>query len=392
MKLTPARAHSIHALGYKFKQDVWTEVSDADLDYLLCRWCPYLFRENFFSGPHWVRNTGTGTGKGSSFRYWERGKEKHIKLPPGEPVPLERHVAYQVLLKSGVEQPPLSDVVSPGERVLVVRNGGLGDVLLTLPALASAKEKLGVLFDYATADYLVRLPQHNPDIENVFGHHEYNGEDYAAVVDLMRTVEAAGDSPTAHRTDIFARYFGVPAASYKMTYNVIDSERDAIAGMVPDEYTAVQAGGSTPRRVLPKPKTVELLHALVAAGRTPVVVDNIADGTFDVDGAVNLTGKLSIPLMFAVLEKAECVVAGDSGVMHAAVALGTRTIGLFGAVKAELRVKEQPHCTTIQCNDWSGCPPCNDLQLRACSGDADLCLNSVPIDVILQEVTGSGIH
>ncbi len=383
MRLKPTRANSVHSSGYKFRLDKWTEVDDEDLDYLLSRYCPYSLVEDEYSGPYWVVNNSDR----KSIRYFVDGRDRYIRLKTGKPEVFERHIAYQLLRSAGVEVPHLRDIVSKGSRVLAIRYGGLGDVLLTLPAIAAMREELGVRIDYSTSDALIRVVEHNEAIENVFGYHGWAGEDYDAVVDFRRYVEAASDSNSVHRSDLFARLVGVELKSYKMPYSVTDDEREEARSTVDGDYVVVQASGSIPRRTPPKHRTVEIVRRLVEAGKRPVIVDNIRDEDYSIDGAVNLTGTLSIPKLFAIIESASCVVAGDSGVMHAAVAVETRTIGLFGAVDAKLRVKEQPHCTVIQCNDWSGCPPCNDGQKMMCS-NSDLCLDSVPIDLVVQEVCG----
>jgi ADP-heptose:LPS heptosyltransferase len=388
MRLQPTRANSISTQGYKFQRGQWTVAKDADLDWLLCRWVNYVLMEDEFSGPYWVRNIG----KKSSFRYFINGTEHRLRIPVGEMVPLERHIAYQLVPLGCVDVPPLSEIASPGDRVLVLRYGGLGDVLMTTPAVAAAAEQLGVVIDYSTSDYLVRLLQHNPSIQNVYGYRGFDPHDYKAVVDLRRLCEAAPDSFEVPRPRIFARAFGVEPTSYRMRYEVTSDEREAINEIgLPESYTVVQASGSIQRRTLPKHRTVELVKRLVEMGSTPVVVDDRVDSTFDVEGALNLTGKLTIPELFAVVERADMTIAGDSGVMHASLAVGTKTLGLFGPVDPELRVAGQENCRTISVNRWRGCSPCNAKQLAACK-HSENCLDPVPIDVILEEVAALGDH
>lgn len=380
MLLTPSRANRIEGFSYSFNQGKWTSIHESDIDYFLCRWCPYLLQEQFNSGPYWIRNVG----KRSSFKYYDAGSEKSIRIHNGEDVPVERYIAYQLLRRNDIEPSHTPEILSFSKRALVIRYGGLGDVLMTLPALAAAKAASPrVSFDYSTSDAFVRILEGNPSVDRVFGYTGYNGGDYDLVIDLRRYAEAAEDSASVSRIDIFSRPFGVPITDYSMPYTVFEADREAVRDRVPDRAVVVQASGSIPRRTPPKSKILEIISGLQAMGYSPVVVDNVRDE--DYNCVTNLTGTLTIAELFAVVEMSEFVIAGDSGVLHIANSLKKRNVGLFGCVDHKLRITDQPHCTPIQCNEFSKCGPCNDHQTRQCDRP-DLCLASVPTDLILEKV------
>jgi ADP-heptose:LPS heptosyltransferase len=46
--------------------------------------------------------------------------------------------------------------------------------------------------------------------------------------------------------------------------------------------------------------------------------------------AVDLVGRLELPVVAAVLARSAIFIGNDSGLMHLAAATGTRTLGLFG--------------------------------------------------------------
>lgn len=384
MLLTPSKANKINLGSLIFAQGVWTSVPDSELDYLLCRWCPYPLQEDTNSGPYWVRNTGSKT----SFKYYNTGSDRRISIKPGKDVAVDRYIAYQLLRRHDIEASPVPEILGKCSKVLVIRYGGLGDVLMTLPGLSKIKAEFpNVSFDYSTSDYLVRLLEGNSAVDRIFGYHGYDGDDYDAVIDLRRTVEIADDSREVSRMDIFARHFGVVVDDYSMPYKVSDKDRGEVDGLVPENPIIVQASGSVPRRTPPKSKILEIIEGIASSGHTPVVVDDRRDDDFSIEGVVNLTGMLTIPQLFAIIERAHSVIAGDSGVLHAANALKKRNVGLFGCVDHRLRVKDQPHCTPIQCNEWSSCSPCNDLQTKQCSRP-DLCLAYVPTELIIEKAVG----
>ncbi len=88
------------------------------------------------------------------------------------------------------------------------------------------------------------------------------------------------------------------------------------------------------------------LSTRVEAGRFPGGVPVILGGPGETEramagsllatlpGAVDLVGRLSIPVAAAVLRRASLFVGNDSGLMHLAAAAGAPTIGLFGPTPA----------------------------------------------------------
>lgn len=384
MRVTPSVSNTIGFFDKKFEKGQWTEINYADADYLLCRWCAYYLKEEHPSGPYWVRNVG----KRSSFKFYDMGNQKRLSLKPGEDAPVDRYIAHQLLRRHDIEETPMTDVFPFVSKVLVIRYGGLGDVLMTLPCVAAAKRNFPhVSFGYSTADPYVRIFEGNEYVDHSYGYEGYDADSYEAVIDLRRVVEVAKDSGVTNRIDIFARYFGVEVEDYSMDYKVTDKDRGEIDAFVPESYVVVQASGSIPRRTPPKAKILEILKGLVEAGLNPVVVDSVVDGDYSLHSVTNLTGKLTIAQLFAVVERADFVIAGDSGVLHVANSLKKRNLGLFGCVESKLRIKGQPHCETIQCNQWSGCEPCNDHQTKTCDRP-DLCLAYVPTELILEKVAG----
>jgi ADP-heptose:LPS heptosyltransferase len=50
--------------------------------------------------------------------------------------------------------------------------------------------------------------------------------------------------------------------------------------------------------------------------------------------AIDLVGRLTLPEVVALLERATLFIGNDSGLMHLAAAAGTPTVGLFGPTDA----------------------------------------------------------
>ena len=332
----------------------------------------------------WVRYIGD---KHRTFRYVDdAGKNSRLKMTPGESFTLPRHIAHQLARFGGVEMVPLSDVAESAQRVLVIRYGGLGDVLMSLPAVAEAHRRWPHLsIEFSTLAPYRRVLECNPAISDICGvEAPYYKQPYDVVIDLRRVVEAASDSDITHRSDIFAREFGVELSDYSMHYSVRDDEVEPhFDGNGP--FVALQTRGSIPRRTPSHRKVVEIADALLDSGFTPVAIDNHFDGRWSVPGIVNLTGALTIAELFSVLHRSDAVVCGDSGVLHCSNALSKPVVALFGCVDHRLRVKGQPHCVPIQANEYSGCSICNDWQKHKCD-NPDTCLDSVPTELVVDTV------
>jgi ADP-heptose:LPS heptosyltransferase len=98
-------------------------------------------------------------------------------------------------------------------------------------------------------------------------------------------------------------------------------------------------------KVWPGDRFAALFHAL-ASDRFPDAVPVIMGGPGEAEramaspllaalpGAVDLVGRLSIPVAAAVLRRAALFVGNDSGLMHLAASAGAPTIGLFGPTPA----------------------------------------------------------
>jgi len=79
-----------------------------------------------------------------------------------------------------------------------------------------------------------------------------------------------------------------------------------------------------------------LVDALLAAGHRVVVTGTLAEcpttAYVAAGGADDLGGWLDLPSLAAVLDRAECLVAPDTGPAHLAAAVGTPVVSLFAPV------------------------------------------------------------
>jgi ADP-heptose:LPS heptosyltransferase len=359
---------------YKFLRDSWVPVAEADLDYFLSPYSPYRLRTEHEVG-NWLL---VYSGKKPL-----RVERKTIKT--GERFAVDRTTAVKLLTRSDVDY-DVQGLVD-ARSVLITRYGGFGDVLLTLPSVSEfMRRNPDTYVAYATSKANLPIIEHcGLGIDAMSLEEVYEcGANFDAVVELSRWVEASSLSASTHRADIFAQRFGVELTDYSMPYHVTKDEREWAQGMLSGltrPLVVMQAAGSIARRTPPEATLKAVIGGLRSRGCSVVIVDHREFTGWDVD--LNLTGRTTTAEMMAVLEQADVVVCGDSGVMHAANALSRPVVAICGSVDPALRVRGQKHCRTLSGAQWSKCGPCDD---KAPCTHPENCLASVPAEAIIQAV------
>ncbi|HEY2521101.1 MAG TPA: glycosyltransferase family 9 protein [Streptosporangiaceae bacterium] len=328
------------------------------------------------------------------------------------------------------------------ERVLVVRPDGMGDVLLTGPAVravaasgaevtflagaagAGAAALLPGVAAVLTADLAWIAPSPGPF-------------DPAGVRSLIDQVRAVGPSAALiftsfHQsplpTALVLRMAGVPriaaisvdypgslldvrhrldddvpeaernlslarAAGYALPAG--DSGRLAVTAPRPDgaeliggRYVVVHARASVPARAPSVGRVAAMVGALARAGHQVAVTGSAGQAPVvsavcqqaGAPGVVDLGGRTSLPALAAVLAGAEVVVAPNTGAAHLAAAAGTPVVSLFAPVVPAARWAPYgvPH-RVLGRQDAA----CTGTRARVCPVRGHPCLDTIePADVV----------
>jgi ADP-heptose:LPS heptosyltransferase len=324
-------------------------------------------------------------------------------------------------------------------RVLAVRPDGMGDVLLTGPAVrALAAAGRGVTFlagpDGAAAARLLpgvdevltwRVPWIDPDPPPVTAaavgalaprlagvteaviftsFHQSPlptalvlrlagvarisaiSTDYpGSLLDVRHRFDA--DVPEAERNLSLAR-----AAGFRLPRG--DAGRLAVAGPLPSagwltgpgSYVVVHPGASAPARAPSPERAAAIVAALAAAGYRVLVTGSAAERqlTAWVAGGVaaDLGGRTTLPVLAAVLAGAAAVVVPNTGAAHLAAAVGTPVVSLFAPVVPWQRW--HPYGVPTMALGDPGAP-CAGSRARACPVPGHPCLDGIDP----AEVTGA---
>jgi len=398
IRLTPFGSRSYHVAGgpvsrtYHFVAGEWTEVTNpSDLAYLLSNENCILQEEKPLGNKAIIcRCDGDKTR--ARFDDAAAGVEYYREYEAGRIYSVPLH-EYKVLNKrQDFQEVDLVTALSdrPRMRVLIVRPRGLGDLLLSLPAVAAIHKRFpNASIVYSCDAHYRVLFFDNPAVTRAVEHFEaYDYAPYDYIADWTYGVENHPRQASEARPDLFAEMAGITnLTDYSMLLKPMPSHVERVAGLLPDSHplVAVHVRGANFRRVPSQEKLVGIVRKMVLAGMTPVCLHHVRETIWDIDGVVNLTGRTDVGDLVAVVDACDAALVGDSGVTHVANALSKPTLALYGHVDYKLRIKGQPNCTVIQGNSYVGCPPCNDHQTHRCD-PPPRCLDMIPDEVIIERL------
>ena len=153
-----------------------------------------------------------------------------------------------------------------------------------------------------------------------------------------------------------------------------------------DEYVVVHPGASVPARAWAPERNLELVEALVAAGRTVVVTG--APGERELTrfvagrGAIDLGGATDFPGLAAVIAGADAIVVGNTGPAHLAAAVGTPVVSLFAPTVPAVRWRPWKVSHELLYVDV----PCAGCRARVCPIEGHPCLGGVEVGDVVAAV------
>lgn len=212
---------------------------------------------------------------------------------------------------------------------------------------------------------------------------------------LTRPIEEPSEE--LHKVEYFlniARASGITPGSVSYEFYVREADRKSIreilisAGVRAGDRTVVlcPAGNWLPKR-WPAEKFARLADELAekfgvkiviaAAGKDSGLVSDIKS-VMSVQ-AFDISGKTSLKELAALLERADLVIANDTGPMHLSVAVGTRTIALFGPTSPRLTGPYGKGIYRVITGKTSCDVPCYDVTCK----DND-CISAITVEEVIK--------
>ncbi len=152
----------------------------------------------------------------------------------------------------------------------------------------------------------------------------------------------------------------------------------------PEPYVVVHPGASAPARAWSPDRSAALVGALAAAGRRVIVTGGPAERalTATVAGSAgrDLGGRLDLPELADLLDRADALVVGNTGPAHLAAAVGTPVVSLFAPVVPAERWRPWRTAHRLLGDQAA---PCAGSRATVCPVPGHPCLDDVPVTAVL---------
>jgi lipopolysaccharide heptosyltransferase I len=148
------------------------------------------------------------------------------------------------------------------------------------------------------------------------------------------------------RSLVMADYLGVPIYPVEFRYPLLPEARawaDDFTPLADEPLVALVLGASTPVKTWPVEHFARLTELLRKEGTQAVLIGAQAEAEREAavqaaltTPALSAVGQTDLPRLAALLARADAVVAGDTGALHVATAVGTPVVGLYGPTSPAL--------------------------------------------------------
>ena len=312
-------------------------------------------------------------------------------------------------------------------RVLVINQNFLGDVLFTTPALSALQRRFpDAALEVFVSERAAPVLWHHPAVSSLHLRPTQGGSRarWGALRQLLRTrhydgcvvfhgtglsallawlhrvpqrlgfdTDRAGwlltERVTAHRpgehfADAFLRAVGGSDGSERLQITLTEAERAAV--VLPEgRCVGLVLGTTRPQKTWPVAHFTQLAKRLILGGFVPVLLggESEAPAAAAIPEAHSLVGKTDLRGLLATIERCGALVTGDTGPLHFGVALGIPTVALFGSTDPAETGSWRPRAKTVTLYDKLDCAPCR--KHPTCDGRFD-CLVGITPERVFQAV------
>ncbi len=324
----------------------------------------------------------------------------------------------------------MDEIQPPSQpKILIIRLSSIGDIVLTTPVVRAVNEQIPT----AEVHFLVRknyanVVENNPHIHKV---HIYDPDDVAGtveelrsehfdeIIDLQKTyrskqvtrkLRAPSHTFNKHNfskwlcihlkmnglpeTHIVERYF--EAVKFLNVHNDHKGlefyipenqgfDEDDLPMIFEDGFVAIVLAAQHFTKRIPVSKVVEIgsiLHKpIMLLGGSDVVEEGEQVVSQLGDRAYNGCGKFSLFQSAAIIQHSDCVITGDTGLMHIAAALHKPTAAIFGATIPEYGYYPYMPGERNMFRNFEVCPlncrPCSKFGSKKCKRNHFKCMNNI---------------
>ena len=278
---------------------------------------------------------------------------------------------------------------------LIIRDAGIGDLLLLEPVLRTMHEEGNVIIDVLT-----RYPDtydNHPSLNKVHlqdskcNTNSVNMKDYDTYEDLRSYSENSPNRAKQHRTDIYNDRFNYKIDDKEPRIYFNKDEKSTLKKKKGFKYVGVQLDASHSYRRFYKNK--ELIDELLKQGYKVVVLGSYEQTELKKHkNIIDLQGKTTIREAFNIIRNLDYMIAVDSGLMHVALALHIPTVSIFSIITPDFRMRYYTGQYKIITKNGLDCIGCGDFHMKDCKHDNSVdekfippCMN-LDIEMICNEL------
>jgi lipopolysaccharide heptosyltransferase II len=124
---------------------------------------------------------------------------------------------------------------------------------------------------------------------------------------------------------------------------------------------------------------------LLGDGKERQLAERIIRASSSQPQPLDLAGKISLKELAAVIERLSLLIANDGGLLHMAVALGVKTVSVFGPVDERVYGPYSATAKHIVIKNDLDCRPCyRDFRFKGCNNNR-LCLEGIGVDEVYEK-------
>ncbi|BBM87885.1 lipopolysaccharide heptosyltransferase II [Candidatus Uabimicrobium amorphum] len=332
------------------------------------------------------------------------------------------------------------------KKILIVKPSALGDIIHTIPIAKAIKDKYNAEISWVVSRPFKNLLEYTPVVDKIFIFErkkwgglrffryfgeivkflrQIRAEKFDMVLDfqgLLRSgvitllsgckhrvgfsnarelahlgytqkVETPADVVHAiDRYKLIAKAIDVDDCKMTFPLNIETSLQQKWDTALPNDYAVIVPGARWSSKRWPPQYFAELINLMHEKYDIPVVLvgspnekqisQQVMDGINDKEKCVNTTGETSLVELAHIIKQARIVITNDSGPMHLAAALNTKTIALFGPTDPE-RIRPYGQQHVVMQNKGV----CKCYYQKTCSSKSNLeCLRTIKPDQIIPEL------
>ncbi|MFN8394917.1 MAG: glycosyltransferase family 9 protein [Bacteroidia bacterium] len=324
------------------------------------------------------------------------------------------------------------------QKILIIRLSAIGDIVLTSPVIRSLRHCLpDAEIHFLTKAAYTSLLLHNPHIAKVIAFEGsiketvrlLKAEGYDMVLDLHRNLRSRlikaqlmvpsvtyskdrlavwkfvrwriGQLPRAHTVDRYARVLkplGCRLDGNGLEFFLPEEARTLAAQIVgrhfPERPIAVVLGGTHFTKRWPRENFPDLLNrlgqpVLLLGGKAEAEDAAWVESQLKVP-ALNTVGQYDLLVSAALMERSAWVLTHDTGLMHIAVALGLRTVSIWGNTVPELGFAPyKAESSLVIENKDLDCRPCTKLGYDKCPKGHFRCMTDLTPERVARMISES---